>query len=90
MAEQHTKPWHKCPECGSATLLYCKPHEHAGIWECQNPACGASDSCDHEDTETKQDWVYYPTPQQIDQGTDHDELVTWQECLDCGVEIEDI
>lgn len=47
MATQHTKPWHKCPECGSKTILYCEPAKYAGIWECQNPKCGVSDSCDH-------------------------------------------
>lgn len=46
-----------CPDCASAAKLYIYGSIWAGIWECENPECGASDSCEHasyhaEDTET--------------------------------------
>lgn len=37
----------KCPDCGQLAILYRYPHQYAGIWECQNEACGASDTHDH-------------------------------------------
>ena len=46
-----------CPECHCAVILWQYPHKDAGIWECQNPLCGASDACEHEnqDSETLDD-----------------------------------
>jgi len=43
----------KCTECGSLAILYTKG-EFAGLWECQNDDCGATDEHDHtgEDTRT--------------------------------------
>lgn len=42
-----------CPECGSAAKLYVEPSMWAGIWECENEDCGASDSCEHADYTTE-------------------------------------
>lgn len=83
---KNTKPWHKCPECGAKTILFVHPHEFAGVWECQNPKCGASDSCDHEKTHTESVQVdYWPTPD-IDQSYDVDVAV----CDDCELTLEEV
>lgn len=53
----------KCLECGSLAILYCHPNQYAGIWECQNPECGASDTHEHSDhyeVETVEDWPTGP------------------------------
>lgn len=42
------KPWIKCPDCGSPTILYIYPDDQAGTWVCTNDKCGASDVCEHE------------------------------------------
>lgn len=84
----NVREWKPCPECGGATLLYLCPHRFAGIWECQNPACGVSDSCEHERTDTETVTYYQPSQEQIDLGTDHDEEREITVCLDCKCEVE--
>lgn len=37
-----------CPVCGSSAELAIEPSMWAGIWECTNEFCGASDSCEHD------------------------------------------
>lgn len=72
-----------CPECGaSATILYCHPHKFAGIWECINPECGASDTHEHEniEIETTEDWPTSPN----DEPREYDIYV----CADCGVQVD--
>lgn len=57
-------------------ILFLRGSKWAGIWECQ--ATGESDSCEHD-----QGWHiehfsdYRPTPQEIDNGTDHD--IDWDQ-----------
>jgi len=36
-----------CTACGSPAHLYTSGR-YTGIWECQNPTCGASDVHDHD------------------------------------------
>lgn len=38
--------WH-CPECSHKTITWKQGSQWAGIWECLNEACGASDACEH-------------------------------------------
>lgn len=49
----YQKTWDACPECGSPTILNLHGSKHAGIWECTNLECGASDVCEHEKTTTE-------------------------------------
>lgn len=42
----------KCTECGGLALLHTRG-EFAGIWECENPDCGATDAHDHTDEDTR-------------------------------------
>lgn len=39
-----------CQVCGHAATMYIFPHHFAGIWECDNGNCGASDNCEHANT----------------------------------------
>lgn len=50
---EYQKLWRPCPECGAtATIMNCYGDEYAGIWECINPECGASDNCEHDHRDT--------------------------------------
>lgn len=45
----------KCPECGHDEVkLYVHPHKCSGVFECQADDCGASWSCEHEETEAEE------------------------------------
>lgn len=78
------KAWINCPLCGSPTLLNLWPDKYAGIWECTNDKCGASDSCEHASTHSETVTDYRPSQEQIDRGTDHDETFEVEICDDCG------
>lgn len=73
-----------CTECGHRARMYMYPGKYAGIWECTNPECGASDSCDHEDRRIESTQVdYWPTPD-IDRSYDVDVYV----CNTCECTID--
>lgn len=68
-----------CPECGSRALLNLFPNYFAGIWNCTNIDCAASDICDHEHKHIETAQVdFYPTPD-IDQSYEVEVYV----CDDC-------
>lgn len=72
----------KCSECGGLAVLYTYPHQYAGIWECQNPDCGASDShtCQSFETDTVSQSYWSP-----DLEDTIDVEVPVQVCTECGV-----
>jgi len=75
--QQHTA----CPECGSETILYKAPHQYAGMGECQNTDCGASDS--HECVDFNTEVVECDTTT----NGEHDTYKTTVNiCVTCGVE----
>lgn len=78
---QDTVTGPKCPECGSATMLYCYPHQHAGLWECEN--CGASDTHEHE--EIIAETIEVDTMR----NGEHDTyLTTIHVCDTCGIQVD--
>lgn len=90
-----------CPEHPGQhkATLFCEPHKFAGIWECDVTNEGISDTHDHDlaieegraDREVEEIIGYFPTPQQIDAGTDHDEIYHVYICggeEGCGVQLE--
>jgi hypothetical protein len=51
-----------CTVCGHRAILYKYPSDNAGIWECTNSECGASDACEHEDRRIETTQVdFWPT-----------------------------
>lgn len=45
-------------------------------------------TCDHEEYRVEHDSVYFPTQQQIDTNTDHDETIAVAICEDCELELD--
>jgi len=78
-----------CPECGSKTITWKRPSRWAGIWECLNEDCGTTDVCEHPTYHEEEVTVYRPTQEQIDRGTDRDEVFWVYVCDTCGETIED-
>lgn len=81
----YQKLWRPCPECGAtATILNTWGGQYAGIWECINPECGVSDSCEHEAThiETTEDWPTGPedNPQEY-------EIYVCDDC-ECAIDLD--
>jgi|GEM_PF-4417619 len=56
-----------CPECGSLAELNQHPHKDAGIWECTNEECGATDTCPHENLHIEKISTDYMRNGEIDQ-----------------------
>lgn len=90
-----------CPEHPGKhkATLFCEPDDSAGIWECEFEGEHYSDGHDHEqaiedglaEREVEERIGYFPTPQQIDAGTDHDEISHVYICggeEGCGVDLE--
>lgn len=71
-----------CPDCGGTALLDVYPSKTAGVWECQNPECGVSDTCEHPDT------VHEIIEADTMRNGEHDTYNTEVEiCQDCGVQV---
>jgi hypothetical protein len=76
-----------CTLCGSEAVLYKFPHQYAGLWECLNAECAASDT--HEHDEIIEETVPAEYLHQSDNGIESDEYeVTINVCATCGVEVE--
>lgn len=72
---------YECEECGSHAVLYTNGIWQ-GIWECQNPDCGASGNCAHK--HTHQEEAEYPR-----YSVDVDpEETTVSVCDDCNLSLE--
>lgn len=81
--QTNQKAWIACPLCGSPTLLHVWPDKLAGIWECTNDQCGASDACEHVSTHTESFTVDTMT------NGEHDQYeVLGYVCDDCGEQTE--
>lgn len=63
-----------CLECGSPTELYIAPSQFAGLWQCLNPDCAASD--EHEHT-----WDYTSRTVEDFEGNESEESI--RECEVC-------
>lgn len=73
----------KCTECGHLAVLYTYPHQYAGIWECQNEACGASDTHGHDDIQI------VDVEQDTMRNGEHDTYTTQiYECQTCGIQTD--
>lgn len=69
-----------CSECGGRARLFLYPGKYAGIWECTNLYCGASDSCEHDDRRIETTQVdYWPTPD-----IDHSYEIEVYVCNNCN------
>ena len=73
----------KCSECGGFAVLFCYPSQYAGIWECDNPECGASDTHEHDDVQSVT--VECDTMRNGEHDTYETEIY---ECQTCGIQVE--